>query len=164
MTVVCQNTHIMICINSLPFKHHLSPYRTKFNMAYIHSVLRLVSLLLVSTLTNADTLKPFVSDGCSAFPDGTFKQQTLWLDCCRQHDLAYWQGGSYQQRIEADQALKQCVAEVGEPEIALIMLAGVRVGGTPLLPTKFRWGYGWSYPKFYGDLTDQEQQQIRQSQ
>lgn len=121
-----------------------------------------LSLLLASSIATADTLKPFTSDGCSAFPDGTFKQNTLWLDCCRQHDLAYWQGGSYQQRLEADQALKQCVAEVGEPAIALIMLAGVRVGGTPLLPTQFRWGYGWSYPKLYGDLTTKEQQQIDQ--
>jgi len=131
----------------------------KFNMASTAFVL---SLLLANSIANADTLKPFTSDGCSAFPDGTFKQNTLWLDCCRQHDLAYWQGGSYQQRLEADQALKQCVAEVGEPAIALIMLAGVRVGGTPLLPTQFRWGYGWSYPKLYGDLTTKEQQQIDQ--
>jgi len=131
----------------------------KFNMASTPFVL---SLLLASSIATADTLKPFTSDGCSAFPDGTFKQNTLWLDCCRQHDLAYWQGGSYQQRLEADQALKQCVAEVGEPAIALIMLAGVRVGGTPLLPTQFRWGYGWSYPKLYGDLTTKEQQQIDQ--
>ena len=41
------------------------------------------------------------------------------------------------------------------------MLAGVRVGGTPFLPTKFRWGYGWPYPRFYGELTTDELQQVK---
>lgn len=40
------------------------------------------------------------------------------------------------------------------------MLAGVRVGGTPYLPTMFRWGYGWPYPRGYKALTDEERQQI----
>lgn len=120
----------------------------------------LLALLLISSQVQADTLKPFTSDGCSSFPDGTFEQNTLWLSCCTDHDLAYWQGGTSNDRSIADQALKDCVAQVGEPEIALLMLAGVRVGGTPLLPTKFRWGYGWSYPKFYGELSLEEQQQV----
>jgi len=41
------------------------------------------------------------------------------------------------------------------------MLAGVRVGGTPFLPTSFRWGYGRVYPKFYGELTKKELEQIK---
>jgi hypothetical protein len=109
----------------------------------------------------ADTLKPFISDGCSSFPDGTLQQNTLWLTCCYEHDRSYWKGGSYQERLEADRALRMCVAEVGEPEIALLMLAGVRVGGTPFLPTKFRWGYGWSYPRFYGELSKEEKEQVK---
>lgn len=118
-------------------------------------------LILFSPNLYADTLKPFVSDGCSAFPDGTLKQKELWLSCCQKHDFDYWQGGTYQQRLTSDKALKTCVANVGEPEIALLMLAGVRVGGTPYLPTKFRWGYGWPYPKFYGKLTPSELAQIK---
>lgn len=111
--------------------------------------------------SNADTLKAFTSDGCSAFPDGTFKQKELWLSCCIQHDYDYWQGGTYQQRLASDQALKSCVAKVGQPKIAALMLAGVRVGGSPYLPTKFRWGYGWSYPRFYGELSAQELKQVQ---
>jgi len=118
-------------------------------------------MLTALTFTvSADTLKPFTSDGCSSFPDGTLKQKTLWLSCCQQHDLEYWRGGTYQERLQSDIALKVCVSNVGEPEIALLMLAGVRVGGTPFLPTKFRWGYGWSYPRFYGELTKSELQQV----
>jgi len=124
------------------------------------NVLCLVSMLLASTL-KADMLKPFTSDGCSLFPNGTFEQQNLWFDCCQKHDFDYWKGGSYQQRLLADRALKTCVENVGQPEIALLMLSGVRVGGSPLLPTQFRWGYGWPYPRFYGELTHQELLQIK---
>jgi hypothetical protein len=119
-----------------------------------------LSLTLFAANASAQQLQPFVSDGCSAFPDGTLAQKELWLECCTVHDYAYWKGGTAQQRQVADLALQECVAMVGEEAIALLMLAGVRVGGTPLLPTKFRWGYGWSYPKSYGELTEEELQQV----
>jgi len=110
---------------------------------------------------HADSLAEFRSDGCSAFPDGTLEQNNLWLKCCIEHDKEYWKGGTYQERKIADEALQQCVAEVGEPEIAQLMLAGVRVGGTPYLPTKFRWGYGWPYPRGYKALTDKEKSEVK---
>src|SRR5690606_31175142 len=97
---------------------------------------------------------------CSSFPNGTFQQNQLWLSCCVAHDYAYWKGGSYQDRLAADEALEACVSAVGEPEIALLMLAGVRVGGSPYLPTKFRWGYGWPFPQGYKALTESELLQI----
>ncbi len=123
-------------------------------------ILMLITLLLVSDFTQADTIKPFKSDGCSAFPDGTFEQENLWLKCCQRHDYDYWQGGTYQQRLASDNRLKICVSQVGEPTIASLMLAGVRVGGTPYLPTSFRWGYGWSYPRLYGVLSVEELSQV----
>ncbi|WP_216662021.1 hypothetical protein [Niveibacterium sp. COAC-50] len=49
---------------------------------------------LAASVAWADTLKPFTTDGCSSFPDGTPWQQTLWLDCCVKHDIAYWIGGT----------------------------------------------------------------------
>lgn len=124
-------------------------------------------------VVQAADLKPFSSDGCSGFPDGNLQQNQLWLNCCRAHDLAYWQGGSYRQRLDADIALEQCVALVGEPHIAKLMLAGVRVGGSPFWPTSFRWGYGWSYgrgwgdaegwpyPRFYSPLTPMEKKAVK---
>lgn len=114
----------------------------------------LIILLCCSNLSWA--INPFNSDGCSLFPDGTLRQQTLWLSCCEAHDRAYWQGGTYQQRIAADLALQQCVDQVGEPEIAQIMLAGVRVGGSPYWPTSFRWGYGWPFGRGYQPLSAAE--------
>jgi len=112
-------------------------------------VLLLLFISLLSTITNAEQIKPFTSDGCSSFPDGTVAQEELWLSCCIDHDKSYWQGGSYQQRLDADLALKRCVADVGETAIAELMLSGVRVGGSPYWPTQFRWGYGYPYPHGY---------------
>ncbi len=104
---------------------------------------------------------PFESDGCSAFPDGTLEQRQLWLSCCTAHDYAYWMGGTYDEREEADLELERCVASVGEPEIAVLMLAGVRVGGTPYLPTRFRWGYAWPYLRGYKPITAEERKALK---
>lgn len=122
----------------------------------------LFPLLLLPVMIFGGELKLFTTDGCSAFPDGTLNQQSEWLGCCVSHDLAYWKGGTYEEREKADEALKTCVEAIGEPEIAEIMLAGVRVGGTPYLPTSFRWGYGWSYARGYKPLTDEEKTEVKE--
>ena len=142
--------------------HCVSAARVHGVMCRNEMIRRAVFLLaFLSVVANADNLKPFISDGCSSFPDGTLEHKNLWLQCCTAHDLAYWKGGTYLERVEADLKLEQCVATVGEPEIALLMLAGVRVGGTPYLPTKFRWGYGWPYFRGYKALTAQEKQLVK---
>ena len=120
----------------------------------------LVTALLISCLCTADDIQKFSSDGCSSFPDGNLEHNQLWLDCCIAHDLSYWQGGTYEQRLMADQQLEVCVSKVGEPAIAALMLAGVRVGGSPYFPTAFRWGYGWPYFRAYQALSDKDQQKI----
>ena len=107
-------------------------------------------------------LKAFQSDGCSVFPDGTLFEQELWLKCCQAHDYAYWKGGTFEEKESADKKLEECVSEVGEPQVAALMLLGVTVGGSPLFPTDYRWGYGWPYPKNYGELTETELQQIKE--
>jgi hypothetical protein len=125
--------------------------------------MKYIYFIFLSSLLNSasgDTLKQFTSDGCSAFPDGTMEQKQLWLSCCIAHDKAYWQGGTYEQRKTADLALQQCVTSVGHPNIAQLMLAGVRVGGSPYFPTAFRWGYGWPYLRTYRPLSDDELKQV----
>jgi hypothetical protein len=125
-------------------------------------MIKIIALLMILPASAlASQIRPFTSEGCSAFPNGTFQQNELWLRCCVAHDYAYWKGGTYQERLTADEALQACVASVGEPEIARLMLSGVRVGGTPYLPTRFRWGYGWPYPRNYGVLRDDEIEQIK---
>jgi hypothetical protein len=120
----------------------------------------ILALLFISSISHAGDLKPFKSDGCSAFPDGTNEQKDLWLKCCVEHDKKYWKGGTYEERKMADLELKQCVESVNEPDIAQLMLAGVRVGGTPYFPTSFRWGYGWPYPRGYQSLSDEERREV----
>lgn len=56
--------------------------------------------LLVSNAIQAGEIKPFKSDGCSSFPNGTFEQNELWLKCCTAHDYDYWKGGTYSERLE----------------------------------------------------------------
>lgn len=118
-------------------------------------------LVFLPSLVMAAGLKPFTTDGCSSFPDGTIKQQSIWVNCCIRHDLAYWKGGTYGDRLKADKNLESCVAKIGEPEIALIMLAGVRVGGSPFYPTPYRWGYGWPYLRGYKALSEEEKQAVK---
>ncbi|PTY36470.1 hypothetical protein BGP77_04000 [Saccharospirillum sp. MSK14-1] len=120
------------------------------------------ALLLATVGAMADELKPFTTDGCSVFPNGTPRQQSLWLDCCIAHDLAYWMGGTRDERRQADEELRQCVADIGEEEIGEIMLTGVRVGGSPYWPTAYRWGYGWGLWRGYEAVTDEELEQVHQ--
>ena len=85
----------------------------------------------------------FTTDGCSRWLDKS------WVSCCVAHDIAYWCGGSYEDREEADQLFKQCVNQKAEMMGGLMHL-GVRIGGSPWWPTPWRWGYGWKkWPKGY---------------
>jgi hypothetical protein len=127
----------------------------------------LIVLVLLFTIVGSvvsGELKPFSTDGCSKFPDGIAGYEDLWKYCCIEHDLAYWKGGTYQQRLQADRRLKQCVASVGHPLIGKIMLAGVRVGGSPYLDTPFRWGYGWPFGRGYKALSPDEIKQVQRLQ
>ena len=120
-----------------------------------------VFLLFFTSFTMAGDLRPFTSDGCSSFANGTFSNKSLWLHCCMQHDLVYWKGGSEIQKETADRELERCVAKVGEPQIAKLMLVGVKMGGTPHIDTSYRWGYGWPYGRGYKELNDSENQEVK---
>lgn len=122
----------------------------------------LLAVLLLTAGAGAAELQPFSSDGCSRFPDGHYGQADLWRFCCVEHDLAYWRGGSWDERQVADRALQACVAETGQDEIANLMLIGVRLGGSPWWPTSYRWGYGWPWLRGYQPLSDNEQSQVEQ--
>ena len=93
-------------------------------------------------LIQKDILPPhdFSSDGCSLWPNGT------WTECCLKHDYIYWCGGDTSIRVRADRELRDCVNEI-IPLVGSVMYPGVRVGGASILPTSFRWGYGYSWPE-----------------
>jgi len=117
-------------------------------------------LLMIPFSLQAGTLAPFTSDGCSLFPNGSLSDNQRWLHCCRAHDFDYWQGGMRSQRVASDKRLSQCVSEVGPVGLGILMYLGVRVGGSPLWPTSFRWGYGWQLGRGYHALSPQEQAQV----
>lgn len=86
----------------------------------------------------------FSTDGCSVFLDAS------WVDCCVEHDKAYWCGGSAAERKRADRELRACVADVGHTALGWSMEKGVWMGGVPWLPSSWRWGYGWEdWPRGY---------------
>jgi hypothetical protein len=129
------------------------------NRVFLANVLACV--ILISGCATASDLNEFTSDGCSLFPDGTLKDHTLWCDCCFNHDMAYWRGGSEDERKEADKVLRACVLDrAGNKALAEMMYDGVRIGGSPVFPTWFRWGYGWTYGRGYKPITEDEQKQV----
>lgn len=119
--------------------------------------------VVLSSQTSAETnqLKPFISDGCSLFPDGTMSKPTLWRHCCIAHDYDYWQGGTKQQRVASDQRLEACVNDATGFGLGYMMYFGVRFGGSPTLATPFRWGFGWQNNRGYQPLTPQKLVQIK---
>jgi len=128
--------------------------------------MKIIIVLLLLIFVNAahsESLSPFKSDGCSVFPDGTFEKNDLWLACCIAHDKAYWKGGTYREKKAADRELEKCVESLGRPFIAQLMRVGVSIGGSPYLPTGFRWGYGWPYARGYKALTDEENKRVADS-
>ncbi len=99
------------------------------------------------------------SDGCSGGMSAfyallrkkhpkIFKAEELpWRKCCEVHDLAYYYGGTPDEKKAADQALKQCVTQTLGQDISGILLGSameiaVTIGGLPYFNTPYRWGYG----------------------
>lgn len=87
--------------------------------------------------------RPFKTDGCTLAPDIDF------ICCCVEHDFIYWQGGTIEERREADMVFRQCIIDKGHPYLANVYYAGVRIFGSPYLPVYWRWGFGWPYGRGY---------------
>lgn len=127
---------------------------TTFAMTCIQ-LLRIIVLSSCIAGSYANTLKPFTTDGCSMFPDSAGPLD--WTHCCVTHDLAYWRGGTAEQRRMADQQLAQCVRQQTQnSQLAQAMYQGVRLGGSPYSLAPYRWGYGWESARFYQPLTVDE--------
>jgi hypothetical protein len=131
------------------------------------------------------TLTPFETDGCSGgmswswrvvadrFPDFEAAQGAVppWEACCVVHDEAYHNAGgateaeaSYAARLDADDALRFCVARPEASEVTALadrydvtedqiryayeliaqsMYNAVRFGGGPCSGLPWRWGFGF---------------------
>ena len=125
----------------------------------MRTTLAIVAVSVLAACSVDSELKPFSSDGCSLFPDGSPIDATDWCDCCYVHDIAYWKGGTAEERETADRALERCVAQkTGDENLARVMYEGVKFGGSPYFYNWYRWGYGWSYDRKYQPLTAAEQE------
>jgi len=94
--------------------------------------------------SSTESRSTFTSDGCTLFPDGN------WGECRVAHDLTYWNGGSKAQRLNADRILASCIVSHTQSSIlGNLVFLGVRLAGTPFLPTYWRWGFGWAYGSGY---------------
>jgi hypothetical protein len=116
--------------------------------------------LLLSACSGAFAMEPFSTDGCSMFPNRAPIGDADWCRCCVAHDLAYWRGGTAEERLNADRELQECVrTATGNDALADAMFAGVRTGGGPYFVTPYRWGYGWKFGRLYTPLTADEEAQ-----
>jgi hypothetical protein len=118
--------------------------------------------ILSLSLSAQASLKPFTSDYCTWFPEGTIQRPQLWKHCCLEHDLYYWMGGNRNDRWRVDQLLKQCVQQTHAPRAANIMYRAVRAGSwSPIKMKGRKWGHGWQLKrKHYQSLTTSEMQLI----
>jgi hypothetical protein len=90
--------------------------------------------------------RAFISDGCTLFPESILGSD--WGDACLAHDIAYWAGGTKEERVAADTLFKDSVAQKGllGKFSAPIMYVGVRLFGDTWLTKIFdaNWGFGWN--------------------
>lgn len=104
-------------------------------------------------------LRPFSSDGCSMSADGALGSE--WVNCCVEHDTAYWIGGTKADKDQADLQLQQCMAQNNSPRIGRFYRFFVGRLGGPNSSQKFRWGYGWNYRRPYAPITPDEVEQVQ---
>lgn len=101
---------------------------------------------------NKPVLRPFSTDGCSQSPNSVNGVEIV--ECCVKHDIAYWLGGTKEEKEASDIQLGQCISDkTGNPIAGQVYLSGVGVGGSAKLPNTFRWGYGWDALRTYQPLS-----------
>lgn len=106
-------------------------------------------------------LNPFKTDGCSSVsPDGTLRRPKLWQHCCIDHDVAYWKGGTLEEKNASDEKLNQCVSDVFSEFFGRAMQVAVNIGGHPDYHTAYAWGYGWNHIRGYFELDEQDKAQV----
>ncbi len=102
------------------------------------------ALFFTQASLEASTARPFTTDFCTGYFDGTLDRPGLWEDCCVTHDLYLWAGGTQQDRTLADLDLKLCVKEKGAPTHSVLMWLGVRIGNlSPIKLDGKHWGNAW---------------------
>ena len=108
------------------------------------------------------TLKPFETDGCTMFLDGTKEKPDLWKHCCTYHDLRYWYGGTLKDQDQSDLKLKHCVEKVAGTKWANLIYTGVRAGHYSPIKNKYAWAWGWNPKRDKEPLTPTDLLYVKQ--
>jgi hypothetical protein len=118
--------------------------------------------LSVSFAINAHAnLASFETDYCTMFVEGTKEKPELWKDCCIEHDLRYWFGGSLDDQNLADLRLKNCVESKGEKAWATIMYNAIRIGHYSPVKHKYQWSWGWINKRDKKSLSQEEKELVK---
>ena len=96
----------------------------------------------IKEITNGQILpeSDFQSDGCTLWPQAIL--DISWEESCLEHDIKYWFGGPEEERLKADEKLRDDINKI-MPGMGDIVYLGVKAGGTNLIPFPWHWGYGW---------------------
>lgn len=111
---------------------------------------------------SAHMLRPFFSDGCSSSPDKLplTGKSSNYVQCCIEHDTAYWLGGTREEKDAADSQLEKCIASKDMARTAKVYKFFVQKLGGPDSYQSYRWGYGWNYRRPFGPITKSEERQV----
>ena len=117
--------------------------------------IKLILFILIFTniAYSHNTLKDFSTDGCSIVPDGPPNDPNKWKNCCVDHDISYWMGGTSTDREISDLIFRYCMEKTGSPEWAIVYYLGVRINAWPGSGQSFQWGYGWIKNRGYKPLS-----------
>jgi len=139
-------------------------------MSFMRPILSLLQFLFTALLlacpVRADVLKDFSTDGCSSAPDGIwFVRPNAFFHCCLIHDIAYWKGGTRDEKSQADTEFRSCISKRSHELVGSVYYSSVRSFGSAKTSFSFRWGYGWQRENHLGPpsnpyrpLTDREKQ------
>lgn len=112
--------------------------------------------------SQASELKPFETDYCTMFFEGTWQRPNVWKPCCFEHDLRYWFGGKKSEMHKADLELKQCVRQRAGSFWANLMYYAIRTGHFSPIKNKYKWGWGWSTARHFQELSNEDKLYIRE--
>ncbi len=126
------------------------------------SLSMIIIFLSISFTINAHAnLALFETDFCTMFVEGTKENPELWKDCCIEHDLRYWFGGSSKDQDLADERLKACVEKKGEKTWAIIMYNAIRLGHYSPVKHKYQWSWGWITKREKKALNAEEKELVK---
>jgi len=114
----------------------------------------------MNELQRKTKIGPFIaenSDGCTvlSWVYNTLTRKKLpFRECCVSHDEDYWYGGTRKQRSESDKRLRKCVytynngtflSKLFYTVLSWAMWVAVRIGGSPKIPSPWRWEFSSNY-------------------